>query len=389
MRGWRENMEKHHAAVLCIFLCGFAGCTSMESTQPIATALPSSTLGPSATHQATATSLPSPIPDLPIPLAEPVSKTTIETQGVIYDLDWSPDGTILASTGYGEVNLWDAFHGSLLDKIVVGEGVVWDVEWNRDGERLAIAGDTIACSIWDRASGILTPIPVMLTVKSASWSPQDAQLALGLIVERFEVLDMDHQSLVFSGRTIHGVWGIDWSPDGRSIATAEYDGYIKVWDTLTGGLLKIYHSGWMGTNAFNVAWSPDGGWLASSHRDGRVRIWALDSVEGTPYQALERQRGWARGLSWSPDGRRIVSTHGMGPRDDYFVESDPGVSGGAAYLWDVESTALLAVFESDHPTPIWSAAWSPDGKHIALGTGAFNDRIGESNIVILELPQDF
>jgi WD40 repeat protein len=142
----------------------------------------------------------------------------------------------------------------------------------------------------------------------------------------------------------------------------------------------------MGTNALSVAWSPDGRWLASTHRDGRVRIWALDSDDGTPFRVLERQSGWARGLAWSPDGRLIVSTHGQGPRDDYFAEPDQETYGGAAYLWDAASGALLAVMEKDHPTPIWSAAWSPDGETLALGTGTFHDWTGESGILIHTLP---
>lgn len=381
-------MDTFHAVVHCLVLCSLVGCTlATESISPTTTSTTPLTIVPSSmTHQATDTFLPPPSSDVPTPIGEPISKMTIETQGVIYDLDWSPDGTILASTGYGEVSLWDSTDGSLIEKLSIGEGVVWDVEWNKDGKKLAITGDTNSCSVWDKDTGVFTGIPVTLTVKSTSWSPSEPQLAVGLVVQRFEVLDMEDQSLVFLGRTIHGVWGIDWSPDGRMIATAEFDGYIKVWDAITGDLFRTYHSGWMGTNANSVAWSPDGRWLASSHRDGKVRLWALEKDGGTPYHVFERQRGWARALVWSPDGRMILSTHGLGPRDEYFVEPDHGISGGAAYLWDVESGALLAMLEKDNPTPIWSADWSPDGKLVALGNGVFNDFRGESQIVLLELP---
>jgi WD40 repeat protein len=381
-------MNKSRSVVVSLILISLVGCTHVTETM-IASTTPTtpSTIIPSLmTHQPTDTFLPPPTSVVSALIGVPISKITIETEGVIYDLDWSPDGRILASTGYGEVSLWDSNSGSLIEKLIVGEGVVWDVEWNKDGKKLAITGDTNSCSVWDKDTGEFTQIPVMLTVKSASWSPNKSQLAVGLVVQRFEVLDMEEQSLVFLGKTIHGVWGIDWSPDSRMIATAEFDGYIKVWDGITGDLLKTYHSGWMGTNANSVAWSPDGHWLASSHRDGKVRIWALDNDDGTPYQIFERQKGWARALVWSPDGRMIVSTHGLGPRDGYFVESDHGISGGAAYLWDVERGALLAVLEKDNPTPIWSAAWSPDGKFIAFGNGVYDEMNGESQIVILELP---
>lgn len=310
----------------------------------------------------------------------------IETSGVVYDLAWSPDEDILASSGFGRVNFWDGKSGLLVDYLLLGDGSIWDLEWTEDGERLAITGDTNSSSIWEKETGSFSQIPVQLGIKSASWSPDGKQLSIGLCVKRFEVFDLESQKLTISGQTIHGVWGIDWSPDGEMISTAEFDGYIKVWDAETGELLRTYHSGWMGTNANSVAWSPNGNFLASGHRDGRVRIWAFDSEEDGPVQILEKQRGWVSTVVWSPDGRLLVSTYGFGETDDYQYDSDNGqITEGAAYIWDMRSGTILAVLEDSGPLPIWSASWSPDGRFIALGNGVYGDKVGNSKITVWEV----
>lgn len=381
-------MKKSHFFLFSFVLLSLYGCVLSynRSSKKAAVVTPSHTAQPASILETEEYST-SPLVDESHNISfGQISRTTIESQGVVYDLDWSPDGTILASTSYGGARLWDPSKGSFIEEIFIGDGVVWDIEWSPHGDRLTISGDTNSSSVWDREDGQFMPIPAQLTIKSASWSTDSARLGVGLVVKRFEVYDMEDQSLDLSGRTIHGVWGIDWSPDGQMIATAEFDGYIKVWDADTGDLLRTYHGGWMGTNANNVAWSPDGKWLASTHVDGRLRLWALESEVSTPSHVFVRQPGWARGLAWSPDGSMIVSTHGLGQRDEYFEEPDAGKSGGAVYLWDVESGELLIALEEDSPTPIWSAAWSPCGKYIALGSGVYNDFDAEYQIILYALP---
>jgi WD40 repeat protein len=85
-----------------------------------------------------------------------------------------------------------------------------------------------------------------------------------------------------------GVNGVAFSPDGNLLATADAAGTVQLWDRVTGNLVGIplstgAASGQLGVTG--VAFSPDGKLLAIADADGTVRLWKV-SLFTHPYEAL-------------------------------------------------------------------------------------------------------
>jgi len=133
-----------------------------------------------------------------------------------------------------------------------------------------------------------------------------------------------------------------FSPDGNLIATAGGDGAARIWQTMTGRLVRTLTGH---TDALtDVSFSPDGRLLVTASRDHDGRIW--DVATGRMTALLRGHFGPVFGARFSPDGRWVVTA---GPT--------------TAGLWQVANGHLLTYLRG-HTEPLTSASFSPDGHRI-------------------------
>ncbi|MFP8961997.1 hypothetical protein ACLIYP_15790 [Streptomyces nanhaiensis] len=144
---------------------------------------------------------------------------------------------------------------------------------------------------------------------------------------------------------------VGFSPDGRLLATAGDDRSVKLWDTRAHRVVATLtgHTG----QATTVAFSPDGRTLATGGGDGAVRLW--DVARQRQSAVLSGHTGEVTAVAFSPDGGTLVT----------------GGADATLRMWDTASgreTATLAVMRSastGQRSPVYDVAFSPDGRTLA------------------------
>ena len=112
----------------------------------------------------------------------------------------------------------------------------------------------------------------------------------------------------------NAVVAVAFSPDSKTLASASYDGTLKLWDMTTGkerATLGEY-KGCLGC----VAFSPDGKTLASGAIGSpvyfpdlkNVKLW--DVATGKVRTTLKGHEGFVHSVAFSPDGKTLASVSG-------------------------------------------------------------------------------
>src|SRR5262249_37173317 len=92
-----------------------------------------------------------------------------------------------------------------------------------------------------------------------------------------------------------------YSPDGKLLAGASFEGAVRRWDALTDAFTELPplcgHHGWVQ----RVAFSPDGQRLYSVDSWGRLSAWPIvDREPKALWDVDNAHAGWIRGLALSP-----------------------------------------------------------------------------------------
>ncbi len=70
------------------------------------------------------------------------------------------------------------------------------------------------------------------------------------------------------------ILAVSFAPYGPLLATAGYDGTVRLWDAATRSPAAVLRGHRAAVT--ELAWSPDGRWLASVSEDGTVRLWGMN-----------------------------------------------------------------------------------------------------------------
>ena len=137
--------------------------------------------------------------------------------------------------------------------------------------------------------------------------------------------------------------------DGRAAAVAAVGGEVLLIDTRTGAIRHRLPGPQYGP--VSPSFSPDGKTLATSEHDGTVKLWAVETgrLAATVAPPVGRYRA-GPSVTFTGDGRVVAF----------------GASGSSAAVWEIPSGKLLSP-DSGHQEGVYSVAFAAGGREVVTG----------------------
>jgi WD40 repeat protein/tetratricopeptide (TPR) repeat protein len=251
---------------------------------------------------------------------------TFSHAGPVYQAEFSPDGQhVLTASADRTARVWSVVTGKAASPPLYHGGEVRQARFGRDGHQVLTASSDDTARVWDVANPPADPTPILCV----DWKN-----------------------------------GVKFSPDGRRLATAGEDGLILLCDPLSGEPTRPALNN--GAAVTHFAFSPDGRRLAAVSRSGKVRVWLV--ATGRPVASFEP--GAKVRSVWFSAADRVVILTGTRGRD-----GDPDT----VQSWHAD-TGRPVLPRLKVGQPILGAAFSPDGKYVAVAVG---DRFKDTGAVQL------
>ncbi|MGW2510648.1 WD40 repeat domain-containing serine/threonine protein kinase [Streptomyces scopuliridis] len=283
---------------------------------------------------------------------------------------FSPDGKTVAAGGGGRVELRDVagrkLRATFTQREKSGKAVLGtpSLAFSPDGKLLAVGTDSGVVGLWDvakRRQVGLTHGDRSKTIESVAFSPDGKLLATGG-GDGVRLWDADSgEEQIEEVAVLEDEASIDhvaFTPDGRTLASAGYHFFppvpsesysVQLWD-VSGRKVRetLYNS----KEIWGMAFSPDGKTVATTDEDYMVTLFNVASgrQEGSLVDETDAQ---LRTVAFSPDGKTLAV-----------------VMGGEVRLWDMADhkrrTSLIS--NQENADNVKSVVFRPDGRFVATMT---------------------
>ncbi len=237
--------------------------------------------------------------------------------------------------------------------------LVLDMDWSSDGTTLASVSRDRRICLWDTENywDLCTFRDPRIKPACVSWRPESSRyIATGAFNHTVQIYDVQNERLIDSLYGPSGpVLSIHWyasGSQGEFLAAGSQDSNIYVWnlakrDLANGRIGSPMRLPGHWSGVYSLAVSPDYRYLASGTEDGTIGLWRHGASHRDLRVSLNAHRDCVRTLAWSPQGK-LVS----------------GGADGRIYLWDHENYQPEKVIDV-HKKQVLCIRFSSDGNLLA------------------------
>jgi WD40 repeat protein/serine/threonine protein kinase len=267
----------------------------------------------------------------------------------IYEIEYSPDGTLLAAACDRKIIIRDAKTGTVRDEIRAHDSSVNTLDISPDGLLLASVGDDHHVRLWDMVTGKLAADLGEHDCQSTAigFSPDGSRLASGDDRGVIRIWDVAGHREEKSWKGHQGKIDGAVFADRNALVTTGADHEMVGWD------VDLGRTRWRVTSPFTpftpLAISPDGATIAAGDHIGSLRLW--NAIDGRTLAVLSLRPTMIQGVAFSFDGKLVAAGH----------------HDGIARVWDAANESYVGQ-TAPHRERVWSVAFSRDGRTLATAS---------------------
>lgn len=160
----------------------------------------------------------------------------------------------------------------------------------------------------------------------------------------FRVRPVSRCTASMPGHT-EAVLAVQFSPDGRQLASGSGDTTLRLWDLGTQTPLRTCkgHRSWV----LCVSWSPDAQMIVTGGMDGALWLW--DPKTGNPIGCCKGHTKWITAVAWEPAHMALPCRRFVSGSKDTTIK-----------VWDAQTRRCLMSMSS-HTLAVTSMRWGGDG----------------------------